>query len=128
MRRHTRKCIETRSSGQGALVVTSPPYGPTVHGLVRPGPRGVEKRADRYSDQPDRRNLAHRNWTGLVDGFTRILQGCRELLRPGGTVVVTARPWRKNGHLVDLPTAVITAGLAAGLHRMLKNWVHRRSM
>jgi SAM-dependent methyltransferase len=101
--------------GQVGLVVTSPPYGPTVHGLVRPGPGGVEKRAHRYSDQPDRRNLAHRNWTGLVDGFTRILQGCRELLRSGGTVVVTARPWRKNGHLVDLPTAVITAGLAAGL-------------
>jgi hypothetical protein len=102
--------------GQVALVVTSPPYGPTVHGLVRPGPGGVEKRADRYSDRHDRRNLAHRNWTGLVDGFTRILHGCTTLLRPGGTVVVTARPWRKNGHLVDLPTAVITAGINAGLN------------
>ena len=101
--------------GKVALVVTSPPYGPTVHGLVRPGPDGVRKHAHTYSDQPDRRNLAHRNWTGLVDGFTKILEGCRELLRPGGTVVVTARPWRKNGQLVDLPTAVITAGLAAGL-------------
>jgi SAM-dependent methyltransferase len=101
--------------GKVALVVTSPPYGPTVHGLVRPGPDGVHKHAHRYSDQPDRRNLAHRNWTGLVDGFTRILAGCATLLRPGGTVVVTARPWRKNGHLVDLPTAVITAGINAGL-------------
>jgi SAM-dependent methyltransferase len=101
--------------GQVALVVTSPPYGQTVHGLVRPGPHGVHKHAHRYSDRPDRRNLAHRNWTGLLDGFTRILHGCRELLRPGGTVVVTARPWRRNGHLVDLPTAVITAGINAGL-------------
>ena len=101
--------------GKVALVVTSPPYGPTVHGLVRPGPDGVHKHARTYSDQPDRRNLAHRNWTGLVDGFTKILEGCRALLRPGGTVVVTARPWRKNGHLVDLPTAVITAGINAGL-------------
>jgi SAM-dependent methyltransferase len=101
--------------GQVALVVTSPPYGQAVHGLVRPGPDGVHKHAHRYSDRPDRRNLAHRNWTGLVDGFTRILHGCRVLLRPGGTVVVTARPWRRNGHLVDLPTAVITAGINAGL-------------
>jgi modification methylase len=107
--------VPTALRGKVALVVTSPPYGPTVHGLVRPGPDGVHKHAHTYSDQPDRRNLAHRNWTGLVDGFTKILQGCRELLRPGGTVVVTARPWRKNGHLVDLPTAVITAGINAGL-------------
>jgi SAM-dependent methyltransferase len=112
---HLPDLIPAALRGQVALVVTSPPYGPTVHGLVRPGPDGVHKHAHRYSDRPDRRNLAHRNWTGLVDGFTRILHGCRELLRPGGTVVVTARPWRKNGHLVDLPTAVITAGLAAGL-------------
>jgi 23S rRNA G2445 N2-methylase RlmL len=68
--------------GRVGLVVTSPPYGPTVHGLVRPGPGGVQKHAHRYSDQPDRRNLAHRNWTGLVNGFIKILEGCRELLRP----------------------------------------------
>jgi modification methylase len=32
-------------AGQVALVVTSPPYGPTVHGLVRPGTGGVAKTA-----------------------------------------------------------------------------------
>jgi hypothetical protein len=37
------------------------------------------------------------------------------LLRPGGTVVVTARPWRQRGELVDLPGAVIAAGASAGL-------------
>jgi hypothetical protein len=37
------------------------------------------------------------------------------LLRPGGTVVVTARPWRERGELVDLPSAVVAAGEAAGL-------------
>jgi modification methylase len=30
-------------------------------------------------------------------------------------VVVTARPWREHGELVDLPGAVIAAGTAAGL-------------
>ncbi|MGH3157242.1 MAG: hypothetical protein ACRDNF_11790, partial [Streptosporangiaceae bacterium] len=43
------------------------------------------------------------------------LAGCRELLRPGGIAVVTARPWRQHGELVDLPAAVIAAGERAGL-------------
>ena len=100
--------------GQVALVVTSPPYGPTVHGLVRPGAGGVVKHDNTYNDG-DRGNLAYRDLTGLADGFAQILAGCRLLLRPGGIVVVTARPWRKHGHLVDLPSAVIGAGLRAGL-------------
>ena len=37
------------------------------------------------------------------------------LLRPGGLAVVTARPWRQHGELVDLPAAVIAVGAAAGL-------------
>ncbi|MFI7081795.1 TRM11 family SAM-dependent methyltransferase [Micromonospora sp. NPDC049903] len=102
-------------TGQVALVVTSPPYGPTVHGMVRPGEHGVVKYDDRYNDGHDRGNLAYRDLTGLADGFTRILTGCHTLLRPGGVVVVTARPWRKRGELVDLPSAVIAAGLRAGL-------------
>ncbi|MGC5322359.1 TRM11 family SAM-dependent methyltransferase [Micromonospora arida] len=102
-------------TGQVALVVTSPPYGPTVHGLVRPGEHGVVKYDDRYNDGEDKGNLAYRDLTGLTDGFAEILRGCATLLRPGGTVVVTARPWRKRGELIDLPSAVIAAGLRAGL-------------
>jgi hypothetical protein len=102
-------------TGQVALVVTSPPYGPNVHGLVRPTPDGVVKSDDRYGT--DRGNLAYRGGglAGLTAGFTDILAGCATLLRPGGVVVVTARPWRKKGELVDLPSAVIAAGVAAGL-------------
>jgi SAM-dependent methyltransferase len=107
--------IPAAVAGRVALVVTSPPYGPTVHGLVRPTPAGVVKSAHRYSDAPDPANLACRDWAGLLEGFTRILTGCAALLRPGGTVVVTARPWRKHGELVDLPSAVLAAGAAAGL-------------
>lgn len=102
-------------AGQVALVVTSPPYGPTVHGLVRPGADGVAKFDNAYNDGTDRGNLAYRDLTGLTDGFEQILTGCATLLRPGGTVVVTARPWRKHGQLVDLPSAVIAAGTRAGL-------------
>jgi hypothetical protein len=107
--------IPAALQGGFALVVTSPPYGPTVHGLVRPTPDGVRKSANRYSEERNRGNLAHRNWPGLLDGFTHILRGCHDLLRPGGIVVVTARPWRRNGELVDLPSAVAAAGIAAGL-------------
>jgi hypothetical protein len=102
--------------GTAALVVTSPPYGPSVHGLVRPGPDGIAKSAYRYSEVGrDRHNLAHAGWTGLVDGMARIFAGCRLLLRGGGILAVTARPVRRHGTLVDLPSAVVTAGIAAGL-------------
>lgn len=37
------------------------------------------------------------------------------MLRPGGIVAVTARPWRQRGELTDLPAAVIAAGTRAGL-------------
>ncbi|GGK40552.1 hypothetical protein GCM10010124_36680 [Pilimelia terevasa] len=99
--------------GQVALVVTSPPYGSTVHGLVEPGPAGVAKTDATYGT--DRGNLAYRNTNALVEGFTEILAGCRQVLRPGGHVVVTVRPFRKNGPLVDLPSAVVGAGIDAGL-------------
>ena len=51
----------------------------------------------------------------LLAGFTEVLAGCATLLRPGGLAVVTARPWRSHGELVDLPAAVIAAGAGAGL-------------
>jgi len=104
-------------AGRVALVVTSPPYGRSVHGQVRAEQRsgggGVEKYDNRYSDDPA--NLASRGLDDLLAGFTQILAGCTALLRPGGTVVVTARPWRQRGELVDLPGAVLAAGASAGL-------------
>ncbi|MCO1593745.1 site-specific DNA-methyltransferase [Micromonospora sp. RHAY321] len=110
-----RSLLPAALTGRVALVVTSPPYGPTVHGLVRPGIDGVAKFDNAYNDGTDKGNLAYRDLTGLTDGFAQILAGCADLLRPGGIVVVTARPWRKNGQLVDLPSAVIAAGVRAGL-------------
>ncbi|MDI5973710.1 DNA methyltransferase [Streptomyces sp. SL13] len=99
------------------LVVTSPPYGSSVHGQVRSsretGERGVVKKDFRYSQDPA--NLAHVSTDRLLDAFTEILVQCRIMLRPGGTVVVTTRPWRERGELVDLPSAVLAAGKAAGL-------------
>ena len=106
------------TAGRAALVVTSPPYGPSVHGQVKAEQRrgaegGVRKYDNRYGHDPA--NLAHQGLDELLAGFTAILSGCAVLLRPGGLAVVTARPWRQHGELVDLPAAVIAAGARAGL-------------
>ena len=49
-----------------------------------------------------------------MEGFTRILSGCRPLLKPGGFLVIAARPFRRLGQLVDIPTMATNAALAAG--------------
>ncbi|MCZ7458252.1 TRM11 family SAM-dependent methyltransferase [Streptomyces sp. WMMC940] len=103
--------------GHVDLVVTSPPYGNSVHGQVRStretGERGVVKKDYRYSHDPS--NLAHVSTDRLLEAFTEILAQCRLMLHPGGTMVVTTRPWREHGELIDLPSAVLAAGQAAGL-------------
>jgi hypothetical protein len=102
--------------GTVTLVVTSPPYGPSTHGHVREyAGRGgrVSKVNHRYGH--DRANLAHTSHDQLTTGFTTILTGCLPLLKPGGIVAVTARPYRTRGELVDIPGMVTTAGHAAGL-------------
>jgi modification methylase len=100
--------------GRVALVVTSPPYGPSTHGQVKAhGDLPVAKSDWKYSDGRD--NLAYGGDAALRDGFRDILVGCLSILRPGGVVAITARPWRRHGLLVDLPTDVIELGEAAGL-------------
>ena len=109
--------VPSEMHGTAALVITSPPYGSSLHGQVKPtaetGERGVQKFDYKYST--DKHNLAHVKVSDLIDGFAQILSGCRELLRPGGVVVITTRPWRERGELVDLPGEVIAAGQRAGL-------------
>jgi modification methylase len=112
--------VDPAVRGLVALVVTSPPYGASLHGQVRTnsGDR-VAKSHDRYSKDPG--NLAHQSTERLLGGFTTILRGCERLLRPGGFVVVTARPWRTKGELVDLPSAVFACGGEAGLFPYERN-------
>jgi hypothetical protein len=101
--------------GRVDLIVTSPPYGPSTHGHVRtPGPRRgkVRKIHHKYGAVD---NLAYRSHAELADGFTLILAGCLPLLRTGGHVVITARPYRRHGELIDIPGMVVAAGVNAGL-------------
>jgi hypothetical protein len=51
----------------------------------------------------------------LLAGFTRILTACARVLRPGGHMVITVRPWREHAELIDLPSQVVACGIAAGL-------------
>jgi modification methylase len=115
--RQLRNLLPPAAAGTAALILTSPPYGPSIHGQVRAEARsgggGVTKFDNTYGTDPA--NLASRRLDDLLAGFGEILTAARTLLRPGGTVVITTRPWRQRGELVDFPAAVLAAGTAAGL-------------
>ncbi|SDN05435.1 DNA methylase [Allokutzneria albata] len=102
--------------GQAALVVTSPPYGPSTHGQVITTPGvGVQKYHHRYGNTLDRGNLANIGHHRLLSGFTRILTGLVPFLRPGGHIAITIRPWREHAELIDLPAQILACGLRSGL-------------
>jgi modification methylase len=115
--RQLRSLLPPASARRAALILTSPPYGPSIHGQVkaeaRSGGGGIAKWDNTYGTDPA--NLASRRLDDLLAGFSEILAATRTLLRPGGTAVVTTRPWRQRGELVDFPSAVLAAGTAAGL-------------
>jgi len=112
--RHLPGVIDPAVRGLVALVLTSPPYGPSLHGRVSAVPgHGVRKTHDRYSTDPA--NLAHVGLDGLLDAMRTILRGAVQLLRPGGVVAMTVRPWWHDGQLVDLPGALARVGEEAGL-------------
>ena len=112
--RHVAGLVDPAARGLVALVLTSPPYGPSLHGKVTAVPgAGVRKRHDRYSNDPA--NLAHVGLAGLLDAMRVMLAGVAALLRPGGYVAMTVRPWWRQGRLVDLPGALGRVGEEAGL-------------
>ena len=95
-------------------MLTSPPYGPSLHGQVKTAPgQGIAKTHDRYSTDPA--NLAHVGLERLLDAMRTVLVDCAQLLRPGGVVAMTVRPWWRDGELIDLPGALVRVGEDAGL-------------
>jgi SAM-dependent methyltransferase len=113
--RHLDWILPAELLGQAALVVTSPPYGPSTHGRVTTDHTGVHKRHHLYGDVLDRGNLANIGHHRLLAGFTRILTLTAPFLRPGGRVAITVRPWREHAELIDLPAQIAACGAAAGL-------------
>jgi SAM-dependent methyltransferase len=108
--------------GKAALVVTSPPYGPSTHGQVSVAPgAGVQKYHHLYGNTLDRGNLANIGHHRLLAGFTRILAALRTFLRPGGHIAITIRPWREHAELIDLPSQILACGRAAGLIPVERN-------
>ncbi|MDE3070489.1 MAG: site-specific DNA-methyltransferase [Acidobacteriota bacterium] len=108
--------------GACALILTSPPYGSSTHGHVRKHPDRVEKRNTRYSRNPD--NLAHlprqpgprTSRPDFASVLQEILAGCARMLDPEqGRLVLTVRPYRDHGALVDLPGQLIRLAGQAGL-------------
>ncbi|HZD64715.1 MAG TPA: hypothetical protein VE152_01310 [Acidimicrobiales bacterium] len=91
-----------------------------MHGDVdaRPG-RGVATNHDRYSTDPA--NLAHVGLDRLLEAMRQVLVECAALLRPGGIVALTARPWRRADELVDRPGLLVRAGERAGLGLFERN-------
>ena len=102
--RHLLTLLPPHSLGQAALVVTSPPYGPSTHGQVTTIPHTeVRKYHHRYGNTLDRGNLANIGHHRLLSGVTTILTSTAAFLRPGGHIVITIRPWREHAELIDLP-------------------------
>ena len=107
-------------AGRARLILSSPPYGDSLHGQVRTGPKPVEQYDNRYSHNPD--NLAElppRRGRGgrpsFATALAEILAGCRRLLAPDGFLILTARPYRRGGELVDLPGQLEQLAREAGL-------------
>jgi DNA modification methylase len=107
--------VPASAVGRVGLVLTSPPYGHGTHGLVQTTSTGVRKRNHLYGDRA-RGNLAYAGWPRLLDGFTAILTASYELLRPGGTAVITCRPVRRQrDDLIDLPGELLAVARSTGL-------------
>lgn len=114
--RHRLTELAADHAGKVRLLVTSPPYGASLHGRVTTtsgAQSRVCKRDYRYSR--DRENLAHRSLDELLAGFSAILRAARPLLAPGGVVVITTRPFRRDGELIDFPSLALDAAIEAGL-------------
>jgi tRNA G10 N-methylase Trm11 len=106
--------------GSVQLILSSPPYGDSLHGHVRKRPDRVEKYDDRYSHNPDNlaqlpRRQGRRGRPAFTTALGEIIGGCRRLLAPAGFLVLTARPYRRGGELVDLPGQLEQLALEAGL-------------
>jgi modification methylase len=118
--RHLPGIVDQSIRGLASFVLTSPPYGPSLHGQVRARPgKGVEKSNFRYSTDPA--NLAHVGNEALLEAMHQIFVGCAALLRPGGILAMTVRPWWRDGELIDLPGSLVRVGEAAGLMLFERN-------
>jgi modification methylase len=106
--------VDEALRGLVGLVLTSPPYGPSVHGRVRARPgQGVAKADFSYSADPA--NLARLGGEVFLSSLSEILAASARVLRRGGILAMTLRPFRHRGKLVDLPGAMGRLAEPSGL-------------
>lgn len=117
--RHLRSVVPADAAGQVAMILTSPPYGASTHGRVRAAGGGVRKWDHRYS--ADRANLAHQGLDGILAAMEAMFREAAFVLAPAGVVVLTARPWRCGGVLVDLPGHLVSTAERAGFELVERN-------
>jgi len=102
------------------MVLTSPPYGAVTHGqpdTARVTGGKIQNRAHRYSTgEPKPESLATSSASKLQAGLEAVFASCMGALKPGGFAVVTARPFTEARQLIDFPSFVIRAGIAAGFN------------
>lgn len=110
--RHARSLVPADAAGQVAMVLTSPPYGASVHGRVRAAAGRVRKWDNRYSADPA--NLAHTGLDGILAAMAALFREVSFVLSADGVVVLTARPWRRDGVLIDLPGRLVGVARSAG--------------
>lgn len=112
--RDLKQLLPRRMRGRIDLVVTSPPYGSGVHGQVQAtADAGITKFNNAYGS--DAGNLAYQPLDTLCGGLVAILAACRDMLTDTGRIVITTRPFRRHGALVDFPGLVVAAAAEAGL-------------
>ncbi len=113
--RHLASLGRPRRAGPRGLVLTSPPYGPSLHGQVthRSRAEACASSHDRYSTDPA--NLAHVGLAGLLAAMGQVFAGRPTAAPRRGFVAMTVRPWWHRGELVDLPGALAAVGEDAGL-------------
>lgn len=103
--------------GKVALIVTSPPYGLYGHARVRTytGPGRLAATAEHpFVYRPHPGQLAVGGPERFTTGLAEVLTACRTVLRPGGFAVLTGRPYRASGVLIDLPGQLAATAVVSG--------------
>jgi modification methylase len=98
------------------LVATSPPYGCDVGMIDKPAWLAGRPlcRRDTLNYSTDHANLGHARGDRYLAELAGVYEGCFEVLRPGGLLVVVTKNLRRQGRVLDLATVTVELATRAG--------------